>query len=228
LNSLMNRGIGDMRVVAIMPALNESRTIRDVVRAVRSFAEVVVVDDGSTDETASLAREAGADVVSHKINRGYDQALETGLRRAISLGFDYAVTMDADAQHSPAPIQSFIEEFMTGADVVVGIRGRTQRWAESLFALAARKAWGIRDPLCGMKGYRLALVEKAGYFDSYKSIGTEFTIRAARSGCIIRQVPVINVTRPGTSRFGSGLRANLKIFRALCLGFVCARPFPRP
>jgi len=215
------------RIVAVLPAFNESASIADVVRAILPIASVIVIDDGSSDATASLARAAGAEVVSHGTNSGYDRALETGLMRALQLGYEYAVTLDADGQHRAATIKDFADELFQGADLVIGIRNRMQRWAEWLFAVVANTVWGIRDPLCGMKGYRLALLRRVDRFDSYGSVGTEFSIRAVRSGCVIRQVPVVTLPRIGRSRFGDGFRANRQILRAIWFGIFYARRFSR-
>ena len=215
-----------LRIAAVMPALNESASIAAVVRAVEPYARVIVVDDGSTDGTGELARAAGADVVRHDINRGYDQALESGLQRAVALGFDAAITLDADGQHDPSLLQRFIDALGLGADLVVGVRDRHQRWSEWLFSVVGRVLWGVHDPLCGMKGYRRELLERAGHFDSYGSVGTELTLRAARSDCRIVEVPVPTRPRRGVSRFGGGLRANLRIVRALMNGVLRARALP--
>jgi glycosyltransferase involved in cell wall biosynthesis len=210
-------------VAAVIPAWNEEAAIERVVRAVAPYAQPIVVDDGSSDRTALFARNAGAEVVIHLCNKGYDAALETGLFRAIDLGYDYAITVDGDGQHFPAALESFKHKLEEGADLVIGVRDRHQRFAESLFALVGQWMWGVQDPLCGMKGYRLKLLAQAGHFDSYQSIGTEFTLRAARSGFRIVQVPVPTRERMGVSRFGSGFRANWKILRALVYGLFKAR-----
>jgi len=210
-------------LVAVLPALNEAGTIANVVNSLRAYGDVVVVDDGSTDGTGDLARAAGAFVVSHAVNRGYDQALESGLLWAAAQDYRYAITLDADGQHSASAIGLFTLELEAGADLVIGIRDRRQRWAESLFSLIGKRLWGIDDPLCGMKGYRLDLVQAAGRIDTYSSVGTEFCIRAARSRCQIHQVNVSTSSRIGASRFGGGLRANLKILRAIWLALIRAK-----
>lgn len=221
----MSATANSMRVAAVLPALNESASIDAVVRGIGPFAQVIVVDDGSTDGTGEIATAAGGLVARHERNLGYDRALETGLRFATQKGFEFAVTLDADGQHDPRTIIPFIEALEAGADLVVGARDRHQRFAESMFAWVGSTLWGIRDPLCGMKGYRLSVLQRAGSFDTYTSIGTEFTLRAARSGCRIAQVAVPTRDRTGASRFGSGLRANWRILRALFIGLATARRF---
>jgi len=212
-----------MKVAAVLPALNEAASIAKVVRAIAPFAQAIVVDDGSTDGTGDLARDAGAVVVRHERNRGYDQALQSGLLHAVQHDFDCAITLDADGQHDPSLLLRFIDALSTGADLVIGARDRHQRWSEALFALVSHALWGIDDPLCGMKGYRCTFLRKAIWFDSYGSIGTELALRAARSGVQFVQVPVPTRPRLGQSRFGGGLRANWRIFRAMLIGVVRAR-----
>lgn len=212
-------------LVAVLPAFNEAGTISDVVDSLRAYGDVVVVDDGSTDDTGNLARSAGAMVLSHAVNRGYDQALQSGLLWAASQAYQYAITFDADGQHSASTISLFTHKLEAGADLVIGIRDRRQRWAETLFSFIAKMLWNIDDPLCGMKGYRLDLLRAEGQFDTYSSIGTEFCIRAARSGYLIHQVQVPTLLRIGSSRFGGGIRPNIRIMRAIALGILRASPF---
>lgn len=223
----MNLSALPARAVAIViPVLNEGEAIGQVVQALQPYFLVIVVDDGSSDGTALAAHRAGAEVVRHTVNKGYDRALETGLRKAIELEFEFAVTMDGDGQHYPDTVHLFINEFLRGADLVVGVRDRRQRIAESLFCMVSQALWQIEDPLCGMKGYRLSLVNRAGPLNSYKSIGTELTLRAVRSQCRIAQVAVPTRDRAGASRFGAGLSANWRILRALVIGLIVAKPFP--
>ncbi len=211
----------------VIPALNEAQAIGEVIVGVSQYGVPIVVDDGSTDGTAQLAERAGAIVVKHEVNRGYDKALESGLFKAVELGFCYATTLDADGQHFPHTLLEFKTELSKGADLVIGTRDRHQRLAESAFAILGKALWGMADPLCGMKGYKLVHLEKLGHFDSYRSIGTEFAIRCARSSLDIRYVPVPTRDRTGSSRFGSGLRANLEILRALLIGLFKATAFRR-
>jgi glycosyltransferase involved in cell wall biosynthesis len=210
---------------AVIPAYNEAKSIDAVVEAAKQFAVIIVVDDGSYDETALLAGQAGALVVSHSHNLGYDAALQTGLFKAVELGCTFAITIDADGQHNPAILEPFKDALFQGADLVVGVRDRHQRFSESLFALVGKLLWSLEDPLCGVKGYRLSHLKRLGHFDCYKSIGTEFAIRCARSNLRIDRVPVLTKNRSGISRFGGGLEANFRILRALLLGLIKAKSF---
>ncbi|MES2975043.1 MAG: glycosyltransferase family 2 protein [Pseudomonadota bacterium] len=206
------------RIAVIIPALNESATISQVVRAVAAHGQAIVVDDGSSDTTAAIAEQAGAQVVRHARNQGYDGALNSGFAHADRQGFEYFVTVDADGQHNPALISAFVARLDDGADVVAGVRDRRQRLGEHVFAWVGGVLWGIRDPMCGMKAYRADLYRMLGHFDAYQSIGTELCIFAVRSGKRMDQIPVATADRQDSPRFGRRWVANRRILRALVLG----------
>lgn len=205
------------RIGIVVPALNEERSIGSVVEMCCHYGTPIVVDDGSTDGTATTARNAGATVVSHALNRGYDGAINSGFRAASEMGCDVVVTIDADGQHNPDLIGRFLATLETGVDVVIGARNKRSRLAEHCFAGLTWLLYGIRDPLCGMKGYRMPVYRALGHFDSYGSIGTELALFAARSNYRIAQIPIMVRDRVDAPRFGRTLQANLKIFRAMAL-----------
>lgn len=210
------------RIGIVIPAFNETRTIVSIVSGAAQYGLPIVVDDGSTDETGVLALTAGAVVIRTAINLGYDQALNLGFAHAEELGCEYIITIDADGQHDPTILKAFIQALDDGADMVVGTRDRRQRLSEHIFAWVASRKWGIRDPLCGIKAYRMHAYRELGYFDSYGSIGTELAIHAAKNGKNIAQILVMTRDRADASRFGWRFSANKRILRALWLGV-----FPR-
>ena len=113
-----------MKCAAVIPCFNECAGIAPLVAAVRQqLPSVLVVDDGSTDDTASLARGAGAVVVSHERNLGKGAALKTGLSLALKQGFEWAVTLDGDGQHAPEDLPALLRcAGQTGARLVIGNR----------------------------------------------------------------------------------------------------------
>jgi glycosyltransferase involved in cell wall biosynthesis len=112
------------RVVALIPGYNEGPRIGAVVRGTLEHMPVIVVDDGSADDTAARAREAGATVIEQRPNQGKGAALRAGFRRALVEGYDGVLTLDADGQHDPAEIPAFLEAFAADPppDLVVGRR----------------------------------------------------------------------------------------------------------
>ena len=211
------------RVGIVIPALNEENSIGNVVSQCCEVGIPIVVDDGSSDRTSEVSRNAGAQVVSHDVNRGYDAALNSGFVRAANLGCELVVTIDADGQHDPEMLSRFIALLDSGVDVVIGVRNKRQRLAEHCFAFLTSALYGVSDPLCGLKGYRISVYRALGHFDSFNSIGTELALFAARSGYRIEQIPINVGERDGSPRFGRRFYANYKIFRAMLLSLYKVR-----
>lgn len=206
-----------MHVVIVIPALNEAATIGRVVSDVIRHGTALVVDDGSSDDTGALAREAGAKILSMAKNSGYEGALDAGFAEADRLGADIVVTFDADNQFAADLIETVAKPIMANeADIVIGNRGEYARLSERLFGIYSKARFGIPDALCGLKGYRIDLYRRYGRFDSGRSVGTELALQAIRAGA--RHAVIATPVRPresGAPRFGQGLRANLRILTAL-------------
>ena len=213
------------RVAIIIPALNEEETIGSVIRAVISYGIPIVIDDGSSDNTAKISLELGAVTHTNSLNLGYDEALNTGFEIANSMNCKYAVTFDADNQHNSCDLNEFIGLLSSGADVVIGVRPKFQRAGEYVFSIIFSKLLKIKDPLCGLKGYSMMHYKKLGHFDSYKSIGTELMVFIAINGGKIYNHEILIKERIDQPRFGNILSANLKIIRALIFALPKALKF---
>lgn len=204
------------RLAIVIPAYGEAGTIGRVVTAAREFGSVLVIDDCSADDTGTRAEAAGAIVVRNAANQGYDGSLDRGLAEARARGFECMVTMDADGEHDPALLSEFrrllLEERVP---LVLGVRPRTQRVAETIMGLYVKLRFGVDDILCGMKGYRLSALEAAGEAGHDHSIGTGPAIGLLRRGVRFAQVPVRGTAREDEPRFDRGLRANWRILGAL-------------
>src|SRR5215218_4452599 len=115
-----------MRALVFIPAWNEEASIAEVIEDVREHipgADLLVVDDGSTDATAARAREAGALVASLPFNQGLGAALQTGYLYALRNGYDACAHLDADGQHPPREVARLLEEITANrADLVIGSR----------------------------------------------------------------------------------------------------------
>jgi len=111
--------------IVIIPAYNEAERIASTIAGIRKFcnADIIVVSDGSTDNTVNEASEAGATVVELPFNLGYGAALKTGYKYALTKDYEFAVQMDADGQHDPSAIQSLIEPVLKDeVDITIGSR----------------------------------------------------------------------------------------------------------
>jgi len=148
------------RVLALIPAYNEAAAIGKVVTLVCLHLPVLVVDDGSRDETAAMAEAAGARVLRQMPNQGKGTALRAGFRQALAEGFDAVLTLDADEQHDPDEIPLFLNAYRQGlADLVIGQRTFAEmplvrRTANTLGTVLF--SWAMRQPVHdNQSGYRL-------------------------------------------------------------------------
>ena len=161
------RVLGPTTCAVVIPCSNEGASIAALVVAVRQhLSTVMVVDDGSTDDTSVLARAAGATVVSHARNLGKGAALRTGLSQALKQGFEWAFTLDGDGQHAPDDMPAFLEcAGQTGAFLVVGnrmpnaraipwLRRQVNRWMSR--QLSQRAGKHLPDTQCGFRLIHLA------------------------------------------------------------------------
>lgn len=204
------------RLAIIIPAYREGETIAEVVAEAIRYGEVLVVDDCSPDQTAERAEAAGATVFRNSANLGYDGNLSRGFDEAAARGFTHAVTMDADGEHDPAHLADFKRLLVERrTPLVLGYRPRKQRISEVVMGIYIRARFGVRDILCGMKGYDLDLYRANGGFDHSGSIGTELAINSLRRGAKFVQIAVTGRPRADAPRFDRRLRANIRIFAAL-------------
>lgn len=203
-----------MRTVAVVPAYNEAGTVGAVVDgAAAEVDRVVVVDDGSTDDTAAVARDHGATVVEHVLNTGVGGAVRTGYRYAIRNGFDYVVQIDADGQHDPTQIPRLLETAVAeDCDMVIGSRYLNESHEEyspvrnagiRFFTTVVNRLGGvdITDVTSGFRIYRTAALESILHH-SDKHWAVEQTLEAARSDYRIEEVSVpMPLRQEGDSQF---------------------------
>jgi len=200
-------------LAVVIPAFNEATTIIEVVSEARQLGVVIVIDDGSEDATAELARSAGAIVLKMTNNTGYESALEAGVRYAVDEQYDFLLTMDADGQHRIESAQNLLAALGT-ADVAIGTRQKKARTAEWVAGWIGAFLWGVSDPFSGLKLYRLSTCAALLPFDRFRLCGGELLVRAHRNGLKIITVPIKVKPRADIPRFGANWRANYRLARA--------------
>jgi glycosyltransferase involved in cell wall biosynthesis len=212
-------------IVALIPGYNEAPRIGAVVLAAREHLPVIVVDDGSTDRTAEVAREAGATVVEQRPNQGKGAALRLGFRRALDDGADAILTLDADGQHDPAEIPRFLAAATTEPkpDLVIGRRSfRAMPPARRLSNEIGRLAfsWAVgRDIPDNQSGYRLVTRRLADLTLASDEAGFAFEVEqittCIRMDGVIAWVPIrtIYAGAPSHIRPFAHLREFIRIVR---------------
>jgi glycosyltransferase involved in cell wall biosynthesis len=204
-------------ITVLLPAYDEATTIGLLVRACFAHTpepcEVLVVDDGSADETSKLAAAAGARVVRLPVNQGKGVAVREGLAAARG---DVVVMLDADGQDDPAEIPDLLAALTDGVDMVVGSRFRGQFGAGSItplnyagnrfltFVLNALFATRLTDTLAGFKAVRSSCVRNVSLEARRYDIEVELLVRLLRNGARVVEIPVRRAARVhGTSRLNS-------------------------
>jgi glycosyltransferase involved in cell wall biosynthesis len=199
------------RIAVVIPAYNAGRTITELIQRVREFVDrkdVVVIDDGSQDETSQLALLAGATVLMHDGNKGKGEALKTGFGFVLAHDYSAVITMDADLQHAPDSIPDFIRRAQSFSGMLIGTRERNlkimpfARWLTNHLTsviVSILSGATIRD---SQSGYRLIPVEvlrelqlKSSKYD----LESEILIKAARKGFGIGEVPISTIYPDGKS-----------------------------
>lgn len=189
-----------MRVVAVIPAYNESKTIAEVLRQVSpQVFRVVVVDDGSHDTSGDIARASGAFVVRHVTNQGLGAALITGFEAARRLGAEVVVTLDADGQHDPTEFSRLVQAIKEGADVVIGsrmIHPEGMPWYRVLAQLLGNAAtfvlFGalVTDSQSGYRAFRIEALQAMQLHTHRMEISSEIIAEIKRHKLRLAEVPV--------------------------------------
>ncbi|MBM5789754.1 glycosyltransferase family 2 protein [Candidatus Parcubacteria bacterium] len=189
-----------MKTIAVIPAYNEASTLAGVLESTRGFVDgCVVVDDGSTDRTAEIARAQGAVVVCHATNRGLGAAIGTGFEKARRLGADVVVTLDADGQHDPSQIPALLAAIEKGADVVIGSRMLERSgmpWyrvlANTLGNIATLVLFGawVSDSQSGFRAFSAYALGQIEIVTNRMEVSSELIAEAKRHRLVLVEVPV--------------------------------------
>ncbi|HEX2096099.1 MAG TPA: glycosyltransferase family 2 protein [Solirubrobacterales bacterium] len=238
-----------MRTLVFIPAWNEQESVAAVIADVRERlpgADVLVVDDGSTDATAARARRAGAVVASLPFNQGLGAALQTGYLYALRGGYDFCAHLDADGQHPPAEVARLLEEvYADHADLVIGSRYRdpegrldttdeeggdnadyratfSRRIGISVFrfflTLATRQRF--TDTTSGMRAANRRIMELFSERYSPDFAEIESLQLAVREGLRVEEVPVRMLERAGGTSFLTPLKSAFFIFKGMIVLLV--------
>lgn len=212
-----------IRTVVLIPAYNESDSILNVINEIKMLnlgLDIVVIDDGSRDQTRELALDVGAVCLSHPINCGVGAALITGLTWASKSRFEQVIILDADGQHPSESIKNMLEK-LQGADLVIGCRDwekydsiKVRKFAHALLRTSLKFKFGIQisDVTSGFRAMNIkaarALIPTLG--DQYLEDTIMLLVEAKKAKLRISEVPVVIRSRqagePSHSVAKSGVR----------------------
>lgn len=212
----------------VVPAYEEEDMIGTVLEGLKGegYDQIIVVDDGSEDRTADIAKSKGAEVIRHKENSGLGASLRTGLRAALDKEADIAVTFDADGQHDPKEIEKLVSA-LDNADFAVGVRRRLQmplnkRFGNTVLDILTHFLGGpFTDSQSGFRAFsRKALEEIEIWSDSY-SVSSEIIVQVGKKNLSYRTVNIKGIfteySKAQGTTIASGISIFFNLFRALVL-----------
>ncbi len=197
------------RIIAGMPAYNEGEYIGTMVLNTRQYVdEVIVIDDGSDDNTAEIAELAGAEVVRHNKNKGYGAAIQSIIAEARKKDPDILVILDADAQHRPQEIPNIVKPIQEGYDFVIGSR-EEQRNKIPLFRRFGQKVIlrsinllskkRLTDSECGFRAFSRKAISTLKLKENGMAVSAETVAEASRRDLKVAEVPVSVTYRKDSS-----------------------------
>jgi glycosyltransferase involved in cell wall biosynthesis len=188
-----------MKTFVVIPAHNEEKRIDGVLEGVKKYISkdsIVVVDDGSEDNTFDIARKSGVVALRHEVNLGKGAALKTGCEAALLLGADAVITMDADGQHSPDDLPKFIKKIQSGNDIVFGVRllengvPLVRALGNKIINLVTFLLFNFRvgDVWCGYRALTRKAYSVSKWSSSSYSVDVEMAVKACQKGLKLDRV----------------------------------------
>ncbi len=216
-----------MKTIVVIPAFNEETTLPAVLeRVVPVVDEVIVVDDGSSDTTSQVARDGGALVVRHVINRGLGASLGTGFAAALARGGEAIICLDADGQHDPDDIPRFVEALQHGADVVIGSRlldpqgmppqRQLANWVGNLVTFVLFGAW-VTDSQSGYRAFRRRALQQIEIKTNRMEVSSEIIAETRRHGLRLVEIPIEAIYTEYSLSKGQSFIVGLKTLGKLVL-----------
>jgi glycosyltransferase involved in cell wall biosynthesis len=212
-----------MRTLIAIPVYNEQKYVDDVLSKVRQYAkDILVIDDGSTDNTPMLLAKQPVEVIRHAVNRGYGRSMRDAFRWANCYGYDWLITMDCDEQHEPASLPDFYRAIAADdSDIISGSRylnyerrgDMTDIPPEDRRAINAtitqmvneRLCFGLTDAFCGYKAYRVKPISKLTLTETGYAFPLQFWVQAAANDLRVTELPVKLIYNDPNRSFGGPL-----------------------
>ncbi len=209
-----------MNILVSIPVYNEQQYVRTVLDEIRRFSnDILVIDDGSTDDTPLLLARQPVEVIRHAVNRGYGRSIQDAFRWAQSYGYDWLITIDCDEQHEPASLPDFYDRIKCGdTDVISGSRyldAQTQgsppppdrRHINTIMTQTINDHTDLQitDAFCGFKAYRVNALKEMTLTESGYAFPMQFWVQAAAYRLQVVEIPIRLIYKDANRSFGEFL-----------------------
>ncbi len=174
----MRSSTGEKLLIAI-PSFNEEKNLKKLIKNLNNYKNILIINDGSTDNTKKILKKLKVKSIAHKKNLGYEKTIESGIKYFLKKRFKKIIFIDADGDHPKRYIETF-SKALDNFDLVCGIRKKISRFGEKFFIFFSKIIWDLNDPLCGMKGYNYNFLKINFKEDKFDSIQTKFLIKAKK------------------------------------------------
>jgi glycosyltransferase involved in cell wall biosynthesis len=219
------------KVAVVMAVFNEEQIVGSVLQEMPEGVDVIIVDDGSTDDTVQIATAFGAEIIRHLINLGQGVALTIGFRAALMRDYDIIIEMDGDGQHDPHDIPRFVTTLQeTGCDFVVGSRRLGASYEGEPFfrrtflptlthVINLFTGYRLTDSMCGFRAFRASSLRRC-HSVLYETTGRQYVaaewfIKFSKAGLTVAEIPIrLKKRQHGTSykglvRYGWGVARSI-------------------
>ncbi len=203
------------RIVFVVPARNEERSILKVINYLNNYGDTIIIDDCSNDNTFNILLDQNVIKLQNKTKQGYQKSVIIGLQEAKKLKYDFAITFDADGQHLNLDMSKFIKELNNSCDLIITQRNIKNRISEYILSFYSKIFYDGVDLLSGVKAYKVSNLKNDLLNLNFNSYCSELAIKIIKKKLNFKKYPINILQREDNPRIGNSFNVNLKILYIL-------------
>ena len=165
------------KFIIAVPVFNEEKTLRNIILKCKNYGDLIFINDCSTDKSIEIIKKYKVKSIDHKYNLGYEASILSGFLYAKKKKYKYLIFIDADGELPTRNLKKIKKILEKNIDIVIGVRDKKNRILERLFSLISYLFWGIKDPMCGMKGYNIKKISNIKKNFTTKTFATEILFK---------------------------------------------------
>ena len=204
--------MGQNKVNILVPAFNEASNLKILLPKLRKIAKILIVNDGSTDNTIQIIKNNKCEFINIKKNSGYENAILSGLKYIRKKKYDYVITFDADGQHKVKDLKRAVKQVgKSKYDLYLFSRLKKNRFGENLLDFVFKFKFNIRDPLTGFRAFKVSTLKKINLNNVKKKFLVDLIYIYFNENYKIKNLNITTNKRVGKAKVGSSIGVNFKI-----------------